>query len=293
MTSGQVDGQTGTVPLPPRADLTPDILTVIGESTKRVTGLIHEAQALSEREILACGNVLSSIVDNAKQLAEESDHAMASTMARSEEMAARFIQGMREDILAQESAVQKVLDHAGRIEEAIAAINDLTMSSRLLAINARIEAARLGAHGRGFTVIADNLNGLSNVIRQASDKVGSAIDAVRQGLPPVKARAASMNERTKSFVEEVSTQVKSASLQSEPGQSSGKLAKLMELSNEALSHLQFQDPMAQKLQSIVGDLDASAERIRRTLSGEDGSEAKFVDQAVDFDQPVSGEIMLF
>ena len=94
-------------------------------------------------------------------------------MARSEEITTRFVRGMREDILAQENAVQNVLDLAGRIEGAIAAINDLTLSSKVLAINARIEAARLGAQGRGFTVIADSLSGLSSVIREASSKVGS------------------------------------------------------------------------------------------------------------------------
>ena len=146
---------------------------------------------MSEREILACGSVLSSIVDEAKHLAEETNQAVAASMARSEEITLRFVKGMREDILAQENAVQNVLDLASRIEEAIVAINDLTMSSKVLAINARIEAARLGAQGRGFAVIAGSLGELSSVIRAASDKVGSAINAVREGLPSVRARAAS------------------------------------------------------------------------------------------------------
>jgi len=271
------------------------ILAQLKESNNRIADAIKEMQAISEREVLACGNVLSSIVDESRQLAEETSYAVTSSLARSEEITGRFVRGMREDIFAQETAVQNVLDLAGSIEEAIAAINDLTLSSKVLAINARIEAARLGAQGRGFTVIADSLSGLSSVIRQASDKVGLAIEAVRLGLPSVKARAVSMNERTKVFIDEVAEQVRSASLQSDGNQSGSRLAKLTELSNQALSHLQFQDPMAQKLLAIVGDLEASKERVRRQLSGEAGEEREILTpvEAAEVGKPVSGEIMLF
>jgi hypothetical protein len=67
----------------------------------------------------------------------------------------------------------------------------------------------------------------------------------------------------------------------------------MELSNQALSHLQFQDPMAQKLLSIVSELDASKDRVRRALRGEDPGEPAETSDAADSGQPISGEIMLF
>jgi len=270
------------------------VMNLLSETNSRITSRVKETQSLSEREILACGNVLSSIVEEAKQLADDTDRAVSSSVARSEAVTLRFVQGMREDILAQENAVQNVLDLASRIEEAIVAINDLTMSSRVLAINARIEAARLGAQGRGFTVIATNLGELSSVIRGASDKVGSAINAVREGLPSVRARASSMNQRTNVFVDEVAEQVKSASLQTSDGRSSDRLATLMELSNKGLSHLQFQDPAAQKLQSIVTELEGLKERVKLTLDGQGLEVSRHeIDQGVDTDQPVSGEIMLF
>ncbi len=269
------------------------ILNLITESNDRISNRIKETQSLSEREILACGSVLSSIVDEAKHLAEETNQAVAASMARSEEITLRFVKGMREDILAQENAVQNVLDLASRIEEAIVAINDLTMSSKVLAINARIEAARLGAQGRGFAVIAGSLGELSSVIRAASDKVGSAINAVREGLPSVRARAASMNQRTTVFADEVAEQVKSASMQTDGNRSHHRLAALRELSNQGLSHLQFQDPAAQKLESIIAELEASKERVRLSLSGQFVETTREPDPVIDDGQPNSGEIMLF
>jgi len=284
-------GEQGFMPPQPAPNLR--VLNEISESNGRVGRLISDIQSLTEREILACGNVLSAIVDNASRLAEESEHAVAASTARSEEITARFVQGMRADILAQETAAQRILNLAGGIEAAIAAINDLTLSSKLLAINARIESARLGEQGRAFAVIADSLSGLSGVIHGASGTVSSSIDAVRKGIPQMSASAASMHERTTLFIEELGAEVKSASMRSGIGQSDSTLAKLLELSNQALSHLQFQDPMAQKLFSINGALDQVKERVRQVLGGAEPLEETESAEATSGSEPLSGEIMLF
>jgi methyl-accepting chemotaxis protein len=265
----------------------------LDESNAKIANRIKDIRSVSEKEILACGDALSSIVDKARQLADESHHAVAASVARSEQTTTRFVQAMREDIQVQEAAVRRVLDLTGGMENAIAAINDLTLSSKVLAINARIEAARLGAQGKGFAVIADSLSGLSSVIRAASDTVSSAIEGVRQGLPPVSARAISMRDRTDAFINEVAEQVKSASLQNASGQDNSPLAALTELSNQALSHLQFQDPMSQKLLSVMSDLQAAKDRVRQILSGESGHEASEVIETRVESEPPPGEIMLF
>lgn len=269
------------------------ILIEIGDSHEQIAQRIKDVQAVTEREVLACGNVLGEIVDKARHLTDESNRAVALSMTRSEEITGQFVQGMREDIVTQETAVQRVLELAGGIEAAVAAINDLTLSSKVLAINARIEAARLGAQGKGFAVIADSLSGLSGVIRAASDTVSSSIEAIRKGLPQMRASAASMNERTSVFIEQVSRQVKSAAAQTGDFQSDGSLAELQELSNQALSHLQFQDPMAQKLLSINDDLTRVKERVRQILGGSDLLEVEESGAVANGNEPPPGEIMLF
>jgi methyl-accepting chemotaxis protein len=269
------------------------ILIELDESREQIARWIEDVGSVTEREVLACGHVLGAIVDKARHLTDESDRAVASSMRHSEEITGHFVKGMREDIVAQETAVQSVLKMASGIEAAVAAINDLTLSSKVLAINARIEAARLGAQGKGFAVIADSLSGLSGVIRGASDTVSSSIDAIRKGLPQMSASAASMSERTNVFIEQVSRQVKSAALQTGNGQSDGSLAELTELSNQALSHLQFQDSMAQKLLSINGNLTRVKERVRQLLDGSDLLAVEESAAAASGSQPPPGEIMLF
>jgi methyl-accepting chemotaxis protein len=270
------------------------VMAEIAEGRARVAGRVDELKSLSERETLACGNVLSSIVDNVRGLISETDRTVAQAKARSDAATSRFIEGMQQDAGSQAAAVAEVLRLADGVEEAIRSINGLTQYSNLLAINARIEAARIGEQGRGFAVIAQHMRDLSITIRESADKVSAAIGAVRQGLPPVGARATSMQERTRTFVDEVAAQVKSASLQTERSADKaahGRLDAVIELSNQALSHLQFQDPLVQNLSSINRDIAQVEGRVRRVLRGED-LEA-LADDPSSGAQPAPGKITLF
>jgi methyl-accepting chemotaxis protein len=272
----------------------PRAMAEFAQGKQRIAARVVDLKATTEREVLACGNVLSSIVDNVRELIAETDRTAAASIARSDEITSSFVRGMQDDILAQEAAVKQVLLVADGIEDAIDAINGLTQSSNMLAINANIEAARIGAQGRGFAVIAEHMRELSETIRIAADRVRSSIGAVREGLPPVMQRATSMHDRTRSFIDVVAEQVKSASLQTDAGSAAtARLDAVMELSNTGLSHLQFQDPLAQNLTSINRDLDVLEGQVGRVLNGQATVVAAQEDQSPRGTGPLPGEVVLF
>jgi methyl-accepting chemotaxis protein len=269
------------------------VMTEIAAGKARIAACVDELKARTEREVLACGDVLSTIVDTVRDLIAETDRTVATSLERSERVTSRFVTEMRDDILAQEAAVNEVLRLAGGIESAIDAINGLAQSSHMLAINAQIEAARLGHQGRGVGVIADQMREMSTTVRTTADTVRSSIGAVRQGLPPVKERAMSMRNRTRSFIEVVAEQVRSASRQTDTGSAgSDRLDAVMGLSNTALSHLQFQDPLAQRLASIGADLEVVEGRVGRILDGETDLEVAGTDRSRALEPP-AGEVVLF
>jgi methyl-accepting chemotaxis protein len=283
--------------LPPLSEVSQLIMAQLSQSNGRVAAVVDELRSLTESEVLSCGSILQEIVEGARRMAQESEISLSASTARSEQVNQRFVQQMREEIKAQTAAVETVLDLVKTIEESVTSINDLTVSSRVLAINARIEAARLGEQGRGFAVIADNLAGLSKVIRGSSDKVSAAIASVRQGIVPVSEHADSINQRIRLFVDEIAEQVKLASLHTSSGNgeapSNDRLELLQELSNQALSHLQFQDPMSQKLLGINKDLASVSERIRRLLAGEDETALSEPRESSFESEPLSGQILFF
>ena len=246
----------------------PRVREEIDLGRSRVASRVEAMRVLTEREILACGRVLSGIVETAREIITDTDGAVAAAIARSDENTARFIGEMQRDIEAQETAVTEVLTLADSMEEAIGAINSLSQYSDLLSINARIEAARIGEAGAGFAVIAEQTRQLSGTIRGAAERVGAAIGAVREGLPPVRERASAMQERARTFIDEVAQEMKHGSRESTATAAGHRLEAVMRLSNEALSHLQFQDPLVQELNAINRDFAALAERVARVLAGE-------------------------
>ncbi|MGI6114230.1 MAG: methyl-accepting chemotaxis protein, partial [Mahellales bacterium] len=253
--------------------------------------MAHGAVDQSEQSAVtaeAAKKILTSsqkIADNSLTATETSNLANETASAGNEKIKSVIdqINILKEQMDATAKVTNKLNERSKEIGEIVEVITNIASQTNLLALNAAIEAARAGEHGRGFAVVADEVRKLAEGSASAANKITKMIEEIKEDT-------ISTAENMEKGIEEVNLGTK---LTQEAGAAFEDIVRVIQIVNEQINGIdnEIKDIVEQikTVENLSGNITVIA---RQSSAGSQEVAAAVEEQTASLQEIVSSASVL-
>jgi len=243
-TTGQVD-QTSTELLAASTEQLHEIRAT-GEAVLQMAGRINEVSAQAQQT--------AEVARASRQAAETGTEAMRNNIAG--------MNSIRESIQETSKRIKRLGESSQEIGEITELISDITEQTNVLALNAAIQAASAGEAGRGFSVVAEEVQRLAERSGDATRRIAALVKTIQTDTQDA---VAAMERSTVGVVQGTKLSDAAGSALEEIDKVSRRLDQLIaQISTQALSEARAANEVAANIQHIFAVTEQTSEGTRST-----------------------------
>ncbi|MBS3998425.1 MAG: type IV pili methyl-accepting chemotaxis transducer N-terminal domain-containing protein [Hydrogenophaga sp.] len=248
--------------------------TRVAQTTSAVESTSTELLATSSEQLREIRETGQSVLDMAQRINQVSGQAQESaSVARVSLQAAESglqavqdaIGGMnaiRDQIQETSKRIKRLGESSQEIGEITELISDITEQTNVLALNAAIQAASAGEAGRGFSVVAEEVQRLAERSADATRQIAALVKAIQTDTQDA---VAAMERSTQGVVEGAKLSDNAGTALSEIDRVSRRLAELIEqISDAASREAESANEVAGNIQHIFAVTEQTGESTRST-----------------------------
>lgn len=167
------------------------VISSISTTTSQVQSAINDQAAASSEQAASVAQTTTSLseiretAEKAKERAQILSTAAERSLSEGEVGAAEMVdsiasvQSIRDKVETIAMSMVSLSEQNRKIGEITASVNNLAQQSKMLAINASIEAAKAGEAGKGFAVVAEEMGNLAEQSEEATQQVRGVLDEIQ------------------------------------------------------------------------------------------------------------------